>query len=497
MRKLYIILCVVLFGAIVFFYARFVEPRRITISEVTIQTDKLSNSSQKLKIVLLSDLHMLEYGGFEQRIVNQVNEIQPDIIFITGDFLKSVKLLLFDDKNALNHVLEEIEIFLKNLKSPLGIWAVRGNYEIVIQKEVSDLVLERLRKAGIIVLCNQSASVEFHGNSFSIIGVDYSDFHQGTVADFKITEDSGKVIEAGSSGDNSYSHFLGSGSNLWQDYEYSGRMKFSDSSFSGLGVTVYSQFGNGYDKFYRLRWWTGYDSFYLDSHGINFEPIPTGVSPRTNQWYSFKIAAETSTAYTRVTAKIWPESDVEPRNWQAQIVDTSIYRLKKGTIGLWSWGTGKKNFDDLKVFETVTTRISLNEDFNSYQADSDPDFWLDYGIDSEGLTIAAASGKQDVYTILLSHSPDLIHEAAKQGINLMLSGHTHGGQVCLPGIGALISPAKLGRKYNAGKFEFNDTILYITRGLGHVLIPLRLFCPPEITVISIEGTREESSGRYN
>jgi predicted MPP superfamily phosphohydrolase len=215
------------------------------------------------------------------------------------------------------------------------------------------------------------------------------------------------------------------------------------------------------------------------------------VRPKANSWYLFRIAAETFIDHTRVIAKVWREGESEPQNWQAQITDTTKLRFTKGTIGLWSWGAGVKSFEDLRVFQKKTNRILLSENFDSWPLGSDPDFWLDYGVNDEGLKIAVKNTKQDVLNILLSHSPDLIHEAANQNVDLMLSGHTHGGQICLPGFGALYSPAQLGREYNAGKFDFEDTILYISRGLGHVFLPLRFFCPPEITVINLIGVGYE------
>lgn len=82
-------------------------------------------------------------------------------------------------------------------------------------------------------------------------------------------------------------------------------------------------------------------------------------------------------------------------------------------------------------------------------------------------------------TILVSHSPD-ITPLVKDRVNLILSGHTHGGQVRLPIFGALIVPSKYGNKYAIG---FVDNIVYVTKGLGTSIIKARFNCLPEITVI--------------
>ena len=91
--------------------------------------------------------------------------------------------------------------------------------------------------------------------------------------------------------------------------------------------------------------------------------------------------------------------------------------------------------------------------------------------------------------LLMSHAPDyadtVITHPRGKSVNLILSGHSHGGQVRLPVIGPLVLPP-LGRKYVEGLFRFNRTQLYVNRGLGTVGIPIRLNCPPEITHITLE-----------
>jgi len=86
----------------------------------------------------------------------------------------------------------------------------------------------------------------------------------------------------------------------------------------------------------------------------------------------------------------------------------------------------------------------------------------------------------------LVHSPDVIEVAARAGADLVLAGHTHGGQIRLPLIGALHTGTELGRAYSAGLFEFPPARLYVGRGLGTSYLPLRLFCPPEVTLIRLE-----------
>lgn len=86
--------------------------------------------------------------------------------------------------------------------------------------------------------------------------------------------------------------------------------------------------------------------------------------------------------------------------------------------------------------------------------------------------------------IVLAHEPDILPEIAKYKADLMLSGHTHGGQVRLPFVGAVVLPP-LGKKYVEGLYQYGATQLYVNRGIGTVGMPFRLNCPPEITVLTL------------
>jgi predicted MPP superfamily phosphohydrolase len=86
--------------------------------------------------------------------------------------------------------------------------------------------------------------------------------------------------------------------------------------------------------------------------------------------------------------------------------------------------------------------------------------------------------------ILLCHRPYFLPQAAEQNIDLVLSGHTHGGQVVLGRFGGLtVTPAALFSPYIWGPYRFNTTSMYVSRGIGTVGIPMRVNCPPEITKI--------------
>ncbi len=92
------------------------------------------------------------------------------------------------------------------------------------------------------------------------------------------------------------------------------------------------------------------------------------------------------------------------------------------------------------------------------------------------------AGKEPL--ILMAHEPDYADKVIGSGVDLMLSGHTHGGQVRIPFMPPVNLPP-MGKKYVEGHFSLGDLQLYVTRGIGTVGVPFRFRCPPEITLITL------------
>jgi hypothetical protein len=88
-------------------------------------------------------------------------------------------------------------------------------------------------------------------------------------------------------------------------------------------------------------------------------------------------------------------------------------------------------------------------------------------------------------TILLAHEPDYADYASRFPVDLQFSGHSHGGQIRIPGIGAPILPA-LGQKYPIGLNHVGSLQVYTNRGLGVINPPFRFFCPPEVTFVTLK-----------
>ena len=107
----------------------------------------------------------------------------------------------------------------------------------------------------------------------------------------------------------------------------------------------------------------------------------------------------------------------------------------------------------------------------------DPHFYR-----ADDIEKAASRIPQDAFSILLSHTPEVYDRAACAGFDVMFSGHTHGGQLCLPGGIPIKLEARLPRAMGAGAWRHADMAGYTSVGIGTSLLPVRLNCPPEVTL---------------
>lgn len=95
---------------------------------------------------------------------------------------------------------------------------------------------------------------------------------------------------------------------------------------------------------------------------------------------------------------------------------------------------------------------------------------------------AAAEIPDDGLSILLSHTPETYRRAADAGFDLFLSGHTHGGQICLPGPVPITLASAVPRHIGSGAWQHGNMIGYTSAGVGTAFLPVRFNCPPEITL---------------
>lgn len=142
------------------------------------------------------------------------------------------------------------------------------------------------------------------------------------------------------------------------------------------------------------------------------------------------------------------------------------------------------------ILENEKVRLSRDEEYITLMGIQDPSFTTDYLFgDAESVAAATLSELQnesDRYTVLLSHRPELFNVYVDSQIDLVFSGHAHGGQFRLPFIGGLVAPNQgFFPEYDAGLFSKENTTMVVSRGAGNSIIPLRFNNRPEIVVVEL------------
>ncbi|MDH3626181.1 MAG: hypothetical protein OES25_00820 [Acidobacteriota bacterium] len=166
----------------------------------------------------------------------------------------------------------------------------------------------------------------------------------------------GTYFATNSTATNIHSHLS---TDFGSDYQYTGRMRITSSN-GGVGVTFHSQYPNSM-SYYRLRRFLS-EPFHLTADGgatITSGTKTTNVIPSPNVWYRFLIRVEDTGTQTEIRANVWPDGDPEPTGWQIDAVDASSGRFTSGTIGVWSFTSGAKHFDELAVHSLQATAPSV------------------------------------------------------------------------------------------------------------------------------------------
>ena len=144
------------------------------------------------------------------------------------------------------------------------------------------------------------------------------------------------------------------------------------------------------------------------------------------------------------------------------------------------------------ILENQKVQITREGESITLMGIDDPSFQENYLFgDAEGVAKQAISDLKDAsdgYTILLSHRPELFDTYVDSGVDLVFSGHAHGGQFRLPFVGGLVAPNQgFFPQYDAGQFDEENTTMIVSRGVGNSIIPIRFNNRPEIVVAQLKS----------
>lgn len=163
--------------------------------------------------------------------------------------------------------------------------------------------------------------------------------------------------------------------------------------------------------------------------------------------------------------------------------EARVYEYPTLKAGLTELGVVILEDNRVKLEQSVETITLLGVD--------DPSFQTDYLFGNAATVMKSKlqelTSEKDTYTVLLSHRPELFESYAESGVDLVLSGHAHGGQFRLPLVGGLVAPNQgLFPDYDAGRYTKGNTNMLVSRGIGNSIFPFRFNNRPEVILIELK-----------
>lgn len=188
-----------------------------------------------------------------------------------------------------------------------------------------------------------------------------------------------------------------------------------------------------------------------------------------------------------VRAKFWIDGSREPSAWSIDVVDPDPAYPTGPALAVVG-RRGRLALGEVSV-ATLDGRVALEERFD------DPGVFRARWSQNSALAAWARSAPLAPTRIVLAHHPDVVLALAEGDLprpDLVIAGHTHGGQIRLPGFGPLLTDTRLGRRYDRGVFAVEGMRLFVTAGVGTSIVPVRWNVPPDVAELTlVPGRRED------
>lgn len=452
-----------------------VEPLRLAPVRLRLPAPGLS---APVRVAVFSDVAFEGEGERERKLAGIVRQFDPHAILVAGDLLNR------ESEVRDPALLEEARRYLASISPGASVFLVPGEDE--------SPVIDTLREAlgdSVDLLVNEPRVVPTPGGEIRLFGADVRthripwihgrDGERPFVASrsFRFREQQRLV-------------YTGEGSEAWEDVE--------------LTAAFWAGHPQAFLDF-RLMWREGEDelagtgwrvtrheyrrAFKVYSRSSGRDRLRgdlfSGFVPPVRTWCRVRIRVDNDDERSRIRARFWVESDPEPDDWMIDAYDDSPDRNRTGTVAI-GGRLEERRYADLRVVDGEG-RVLLEEDF----ADpAETRLRWDSGSSLERFLLEAPEAGAP--RIVLAHHPDIVIDVADvvddggTRPDLVVAGHTHGGQLRIPGIGALHTDTRIGRRFDRGLFSYRGIPLYVTAGVGTSMIPFRLFSPPEVTLLTFD-----------
>lgn len=440
--------------------ATILEPNRITTTVVDLPRGRLASALGGEPIVHLSDLHLRGIGIRERRLVETIRERRPALIVMTGDYADT------------EEGVAAIRTLFSEIHPPLGVLAVPGNNDYFRGRQAE--IFSALRDSGVRLLVNEAAVIQGPGGPFAVAGVDDPFFGRDDTARAlaQVPEGLPAILLA---------------------HSPAVMMKREEAILFNAGDA------DG-------AWGVG--TFWQD--GTHFRSRPDAVRFAAGGTHLMRLQRREDGVGV-AAIRLVPESDTdssaspEPRGLQG--VGKTFPDGVPGEIDVNLCDEGAVSTAGSWTLEREGDRACVLHDrpdpgdLESFPR-TDPEDRVDVRFEAPAgvsyrvwlrIVSPTATGRSDSVFVQFGDAIDAsgtplyrigrpIPPASSAGLEVVLAGHTHGGQVRIPFGGPVEQNLSRG-PFVMGRYDLPGRMLYISRGLGTSYLPLRFACPPEVVVL--------------
>ncbi|MFQ5669711.1 MAG: hypothetical protein ACE5HD_04225 [Acidobacteriota bacterium] len=448
---------------IVVLWSVYVAPYHVVIEKQTFKYEGRTGQPGLFRIAFFSDLELKGLPGRKESLVlDRVRRISPDLVAIGGDLWGG---------SAPHPAAEELRAFggwLEEIAAAAGHGAVLvlGEQDIKLREKMQPFLPSSVR------LVEDSQAIIPAGKArIRICGLN------GHFSPLKVEEGQ---LRGWAGWAPTLAWYRQEDARTWSSIDVTARLMYSLPG-DGPGIAVLVRPGEK-GTWLRISPRTSQWEVSIRERGWRGQNRQAGGLP-SRTWVKIRIRVAIDDKVTVIQSKAWPEDQSEPAGWPIHLERSGPRRPLRGSVGVLLGGLftshGLHRWDDLHVRSSDGDTL-LMERFD------DPERF------SEQWSIPCGPPDSFDATILLLHSPYILLELGTPNfINLALAGHTHGGQVLLPPFGAIGVDRRLPYGWISGRTRLykKRMDLYVGRGIGvSDRLPARLFCPPEVTEITLRIT---------
>jgi predicted MPP superfamily phosphohydrolase len=445
--------------ALVLAWAFLVEPQRLQVRHVRLA---LPGLRQPVRIFLLSDVDFPSSDRRENKVVRAATSFRPHVVLVAGDLLDRL------DSVRSPATARAAAAWVASLGRPAYLAA--GEEESPFTRELARI----WSPLGLSIVSNEPRKLRLGDGEIDLFVAD----RRLDSPPWGLAVDSGRAC-AMQAGRPVHGFLVSNEPRQWLGTDTTLAFRLAGpESYLDLHVGWVPGDGPSARHGLKVGRFEEEPAFRL-THGV--QRTPTGFVARAGVWTRARLRLEPQGDAALFSVRFWEEGEPEPTQWLGRLV---VPAPAGGFPGRFAIGgrRGGRAIADLRVTD-LSGRLLFEERFPGEHAFRAR--WSDTSV----LERWQRTRDPARPAIVLAHHPDIVIDAIRAGgafPDLVLAGHTHGGQIRLPFFGPMFTSTSLGRRLDAGLFRVGGVPLYITAGVGTSIVPARFLAPPEVVLLTLE-----------